>query len=146
MRSQQTCNSLPQQKQRCVLPLVFRSHEGTSQFQRRAERFEQTRIVAEARARIESPHSMLRENLGRVPGSVSAHQFLLRFIPQQHMPVIAVEPVEIAALARTFTGQAKRHFAQPSQLLQGSRRLVRLRQIDHQIAVLRQTAVRGKAA
>ncbi len=87
---------------------------------------------------------MLRENLGRIAGAVSAHQFPLRLVPQQHLPVIAVESVEIAALARTFTRQAKRHFTQPSQLLQGSRRLVRLRQIDRQIAVFRQAAVAGQ--
>ena len=45
---------------------------------------------------------MLRENLRRVPGAISAHQFLLAIMPQQDMRVIIVEAVEIAAFARTF--------------------------------------------
>jgi hypothetical protein len=84
------------------------------------------------------------EDLGGVTCTVGAHQFAFGLVPEQEMPIVAVEAVQVAAFAGAFARFAKRYFAQPSHFLQHLWDLTRPRQINRKIAILQQAAIFGE--
>ncbi len=100
------------------MPLVFRTHEGTAEFQRRADLHEQALVIAEYGIGIEALDSVAADDLVRITGTVGPRQFPLFLVPQKQMPVVIVELIEIGALAGTLARVAESNFPEASYLFQ----------------------------
>src|SRR3979411_152109 len=135
MGCEQTRNSFPQQEKRGVLPLVLRTDEGTSQLECGTKLLEYACVVAEQCAGIQAADSVLGQNLGGASRTIRAHQFTLDLVPQQEMPIVAAEAVQVATFPSAFACFTKCYFAQPSQFLQQLWDLFCPRQINCEIAV-----------
>ena len=73
-----------------------------------------------------------------LPGAVRACQFLLFLVPQQQVPVVAVELVEVGAFARTLSSGAESDFAQSSEFFEQVRHLGGARRVDGKLAAFRE--------
>src|SRR5713226_9536286 len=114
----ETRDPLPQQKQRRVLPLILRTHKRAAQFESGANLQKQLFVVAEHGVRVEALDAMVANDLIGVAGAISTGQFLFLLIPEQQVPVIGVETIEVCAASGTFAGGAEGDFAEASKLIE----------------------------
>src|SRR5262249_30722429 len=89
----------------------------------------------EERTGVEAHDAALDNDLRRVPGTVCSGQFSPGLIPQQDVPVILVERVQIAALAGAFPGTPERQLPQPSDFAQQVWHLGRSYQMHGEVSV-----------
>src|SRR5579863_7901047 len=138
MHGRKAGNSLPQQKQGSILSLIFRANERSSEFECRAELFEEPLVVAEQGARIKSADALLLQNLSCASCAIGSDEFALGRIPKQDVPVVLVEGIEVAALARALSSLAERPFPQASNFQKCAGDFGRHRNVDGKIAALNQ--------
>src|SRR5215471_5712103 len=87
---------------------------------------------------------MFADDLVGIAGAVGADEFPLLLSPQQQVPVVAVEVIEVEALASTLAGGAEGDLAQAAKFFEQMRHLFGPRRIDRELVVLGQQTVRGK--
>src|SRR6266403_2479763 len=126
----ETRDPLPQQKQRRVLTLIFGTHKRATQFESGANLQEQLFVVAEHGVGVETLDAMVANDLIGVACAVRTGQFLLLLIPEQQMPVIGVEAIEVRAASGTFAGSAEGDFAEASELIEQVGQLGSARGVD----------------
>ena len=104
-------DALPQQCKRKRLALVLRSHEGTPEFHRIAERIEHGWRVVEERAGVEPVRANVLGHNSHHAGAISPNDFLGLSIPHDDLHVGFVKSIEINRLPRTFANIAEGNLA-----------------------------------
>ena len=87
---------------------------------------------------------MLGQDFRGIAGAIGSHQFALRFMPEQNVPIVFVERVEIAALVDSFAGAAKGQLAHAPDFQQHLRHFTRGCEIDGEVGVFREAASGGQ--
>src|ERR1700739_4593405 len=105
-------NSLPQKQQGSILPLILRTNERSSELKRRTQLFEESLVVAEQGAGIKSANTALSQDLSGASRAISSDELSLGRIPEQDVPVVLVEGIEITALACALAGLTESQFPQ----------------------------------
>src|SRR5579862_3404738 len=142
MHGNETRDAFPQLKQRSVLALILEAYEGAAEFKRGTDLQEQPLVVAEHGICVESLDAAVADDFVRVADAISAGQLLFLFVPQQQMPVVGIEVIEVEAAAGAFADGAESHFAETAEFVERMRQLGRTRCVDGEFAVCDQQTFR----
>ena len=97
---------------------------------------QKTGAEPEQRFAVEPLQSEPRHERGNVAKPVGAYNFALFLIPEEQVPIVRVEPVQIDGFPGAFAGRAESDFAQTSDFLERERDVRRIGEINGKIARL----------
>src|ERR1700723_226680 len=118
MRRHEPRNTFPQQKQWGILTLIFGAHKRAAKFQRGANLQKELLAVAEHGVRIQTLDAMGADDVVGVARAIRSRYFLLLLAPEQQVPVIGVETIDVYAPSSAFAGRAEGDLAEASDFFQ----------------------------